>query len=395
MKLDSTDILVVGAGPGGSTAARFAAESGAGCTVLEKRPEVGEPVQCAEGVSSQVLEELGLTEGKWTAKKIENVKMISPSGVVVDMQDRVRGFNFGYVLERKVFDKHLSRMAAQSGADLKLCSKAVGMTRRDGRAVVTYEEFGELREIEAKIVIGADGVMSKVGRWAGIDTRLGPKDIESGIEYEMTNIEAGDEIEMYFGRCYAPGGYAWIFPKDSDRANVGLAVIPSMAKRPAVEYLDEFISNPILGDRMKDGSIIEIKAGGVPVSGPLKSAVADNTMLVGDAARQVNPMTGGGISSSVTCGKIAGEVSAELSEGGDYSARALKPYDERWIEAIGNYHWKLLKAKDVYMKLNDDELDEIAKAFQKAKDVEFSTMGTLRSMAKTSPRLLWKLRKIL
>lgn len=393
--MERTDVLVVGSGPAGSTTARFAAESGCDTTILEKRPEIGEPVQCAEGVTSAILDMLGIGVGKWTAKKIENVRMISPSGIVVNLKKNVKGFSFGYVLERKIFDKHLGRLAVEAGAEIKLCSKAVGLKRQNGKVIVSYQEFGDPQEIEANLVIGADGVMSKVGRWAGIDTHLGPNDIESGIIYEMIGIDAGDDIDMFFGRCYAPGGYAWIFPKGDNKANVGLAVVPRMAKKPAVEYLDDFIEHPSLADRFKGGSIIEVKAGGVPVSGPLKSAVADNVMLVGDAARQVNPITGGGIGSSVTCGKIAGMVAGELAKGDDFSRDALKIYDDQWIEAIGNYHWKLLKAKDVYMDLEDDELDGIAKTFQKATDVEFNTLGMLRAMSSTSPKLMWKLRKVL
>jgi len=393
--LEEADVVVVGAGPAGSTAARFAAESGCNTVLLEKRAEIGEPVQCAEGVSSKALEELGIGEGRWTAKRVENVKLISPSGITVDLKQNVRAFDFGYVLERKIFDKHLGRLAADAGAELKLCCKATGLSRNDGRAIVSYEEFGDPREVRTKIVIGADGVMSKVGRWAGIDTHLGPNDIESGIEYEMVDIDVRDEIEMFVGACYAPGGYAWIFPKGDGRANVGLGVIPRVARRPAIEYLDEFLQHPKLAHRFKDGATIEVKAGGIPVSGPLKSAVADNVMLVGDAARQVNPITGGGIGSSVTCAKIAGRVAGEVMAGNDFSRKSLAIYDDRWIEAIGNYHWKLVKAKDVYLELKDEELDHIAKAFRTISDVEFNTLGILRAMSSTSPKLLWKLRKVL
>ncbi len=393
--MERADVVVVGAGPAGSTAARFAAAAGCETVVLEKRAEIGEPVQCAEGVSSQVLEDVGLGQGPWIAKRIENVKLISPSGLVVNLRQNVRGFNFGYVLERKIFDKQLAKIAADSGAEIRPCCKAIGLKRRDGHAIVEYKEFGENREIESKIVIGADGIMSKVGRWAGIDTHLKPGDIESGIEYEMVGVDITDDIEMFFGRRYAPGGYVWIFPKGESRANIGLAVVPRMAEMPAIRYLERFLTSPELEHRFKDGKILEIRAGGVAVSGPLRSAVADNVMLVGDAARQVNPITGGGISSSITCGRIAGEVAGEVMQGDDFSREALKIYDERFNREIGDYHRKLLKAKDIYISLKDEELDQIAKAFQKARDVEFNTIGILRAMSHTSPRLLWKLRKVL
>jgi digeranylgeranylglycerophospholipid reductase len=393
--LDQTEVLVIGAGPGGSTAARFAAEAGADVTVLDKRSEIGEPVQCAEGIPQSGLDEIGIGEGPWIARKIDNVKLYSPSGIELDISNNVRKFEFGYVLERKIFDKHLARLAADAGAKIKLCCKATALRRENGRAIVTYEEFGDQAEIQANIVIGADGVMSKVGRWAGMNTNLDQGDIESGAEYEMINLELDDEIELYFGECYAPGGCAWIFPKGDDKANVGLAVIPKRAKKPAIEYLNDFLKHPLVSKRLENGSIIEVKVGGVPVSGPPQTAVSDNVMLVGDAARQVNPITGGGIHSSSECGKIAGRIAAKVAKGDDFSAEALKPYDKEWIEAVGNYHWKLLKAKNVFLNLSDKELDQIATAFLKAGGAELNTMGILKAMSSSSPRLLWKLRKAL
>jgi digeranylgeranylglycerophospholipid reductase len=117
-------------------------------------------------------------------------------------------------------------------------------------------------------------------------------------------------------------------------------------------------------------------------------------MLVGDSARQVNPITGGGIGSSVTCAKIAGNVAGEIMAADDFSRSSLKIYDDRWIEAVGNYQWKLLKAKNVYLELKDEELDHLAETFRKVSDVEFNTLGILRAMSSTSPKLLWKLRKL-
>jgi digeranylgeranylglycerophospholipid reductase len=363
--------------------------------VIDKRSEIGEPVQCAEGIPQSGLDEIGIGEGPWIARKIDNVKLYSPSGIELDISTNVRRFEFGYVLERKIFDKHLARLAADAGADIKLCCKATALRRENGRAIVTYEEFGDPTEIQANIVIGADGVMSKVGRWAGMNTHLDQGDIESGAEYEMINLDLNDEIELYFGECYAPGGYAWIFPKGEDKANVGLAVIPKRAKKPAIEYLNDFLKHPLVSSRLEKGSIIEVKAGGVPVSGPPETAVSDNVMLVGDAARQVNPITGGGIHSSTECGKIAGRTAARVAKGDDFSAQALKSYDDEWIEAVGNYQWKLLKAKNVFLGLSDKELDQIAKAFLKAGGAELNTIGILKAMSSSSPRLLWKLRKAL
>jgi digeranylgeranylglycerophospholipid reductase len=144
----------------------------------------------------------------------------------------------GYVLERKIFDRVLAQNAAREGAEVMVKMMATGLIRRNGyvsgvKARCTGDEY----EIDAEIVIGADGVESKVGRWAGIDTSRKLHDIETCIQFLMTNIHVDqDYCEFFLGNEVAPGGYAWIFPKGDGTANVGLGIAGDRGKRP-MDYL--------------------------------------------------------------------------------------------------------------------------------------------------------------
>ncbi len=245
-------------------------------------------------------------------------------------------------------------------------------------------------DIFSDILVSADGVMSKVARWAGFDTVLSLDSIESGVQFKMVNvdIEEKDMMEFYFGNEIAPGGYAWIFPRSEDEANVGLGVLPSKAAKDAIKYLENFVSNK---PELENGHIIEINTGGIPVSGPLEKTYGDNILIVGDAARQVNALTGGGIDWSMRAGNIAGEVAAKSIKEGDTSEDNLKEYQDRWEKRMGAELEAYYKGKEILLELSDDELDEIAESLQDVDFEEISLSKLLLSIMEIKPDIKEKL----
>lgn len=246
---DEYDVIVVGAGPAGSTAARAAAEE---CDVLliEKRQEIGEPVRCAEGVPKEaLLELLGVSEPdkKWISSEINGARINAPDGTAVDISAEMLRMEapLGYVLERKIFDRDLARDAARAGAHVMVRTRATGLIVEDGAVKgVKINKLGDDFEVRSKVVIGADGVESQVGRWGGINTTLKPRDIESCAQYCMENVDMIEKtFDIYLGEQYAPGGYAWRFPKGDRAANVGLGMLGSRlnGKRP-IDYLNQFVT---------------------------------------------------------------------------------------------------------------------------------------------------------
>ena len=348
-----TDVLVIGAGPAGSTAARFAAKGGAKVILMDKKSEIGAPKRCAEGVSKRTFEILELeADPHWITQEIEGIRLIAPDGTDVWLtNDVVELPEAGYILERKVFDKHLAMEAGRAGAEIRIKTQAKGLKKEeDGSYTVTCECMGEVYDINAKILIGADGPESHVAKWAGLKAITKPKHMEAGVQFEMCNakMERNDVLEFYFGSV-APGGYFWLFPKGDDIVNAGLAIIPEMAEKSAYEYLVDAVNNCYA---LKDAQPVELNVGGDPVGGLVKEMYNDNIMLCGDAASQVNPLTGGGITSGITGGKLAGQTAAEAIAAGDCSKEFLKKYADLVDEAMGHDMDKYTKACDYLWTLN-------------------------------------------
>lgn len=389
-----TDVLVIGAGPAGSMAAKHAAMNGAKVLMVDKKSEIGAPKRCAEGVSKHGLKKLGITPNPlWITNEISSVRLISPNGnnVLLD-EEKVKLSEVGYVLERKVFDKHLAMEAARAGAQIMVKTLAIGMEKVKDSVIVTLEHMGHAFEVQAKIVIGADGPESRVGRWAGLKTGAKPGNMESCAQFEMVGVEMEKTgcIEFSFGSA-SPGGYAWVFPKGDDVANVGLGVLTTETDRTAYEHLLEFVDKC---PATQNAQPVELNIGGDPVGGLYKDIVADNVLITGDAAGMVNPLDGGGIISGMTGGLIAGEIAAKAVSEKDYSKKNLKEYQKRCQKEIGDSFKKYLKAKEYLLSLSDDELDSIADAFNESDFDRISPTDLVKMLVKVSPKAMLKLGKL-
>ena len=388
------DVLVIGAGPAGSSAAKHAALNGAEVLMIDKKSEIGVPKRCAEGVSKEGLKQLGIEPNpRWITKELSGVRMVSPNGtdVILD-EDKVKLPEAGYILERKVFDKFMAMDAARAGAQIMVKTMATGLKREGDRVIVSAEHMDHEFEIQAKIIIAADGPESRVGRWAGLKTGTKPKNMESCAQFEMVNVEMKepDCIEFHFGSV-APGGYAWIFPKGDDLANVGLGILNTLTEKTAYQHLLEFVDN---NPATQNAQPVELNIGGDPVGGVIKDLVADNVLVVGDAAGMVNPLTGGGITSGMTGGRIAGEVAAKAVKDEAWSAKDMKEYKKLCQEEVADSFKKYLKTKEYLLSLSDEELDSIAEAFQETDFDVINTSEIVKKLVKVSPKALLKLGKL-
>lgn len=385
------DVVVVGAGPGGSITAKTCAQAGLDVLLIEKRQEIGDPVRCAEGVAKEALIRHIQPDKRWIAAEVKGSKIIAPDGTQIKMSEEDSGGKAGYTLERKVFDRVLAQEAAMAGAEVRVKTRATGLLRNNGRITgINAMYMGETNEIKADIVIGADGVESKVGRWGGIDTSLKPEDIDTCAQFLVSNIDAGEYSKFFMGEKYTPGGYVWIFPKGPHTANVGLGILGSKCgKVRPITLLDNFMKS-----NMPEGKIIEMVVGGVPVGGPIKQTVADGLILVGDAARQSDPLTGGGIINAMDAGKIAAEVCIKAKEKGDYSVRTLNEYENRWRATIGKQLSKSLMIKNLMIKLSDDQLNQLAHSLKEIDTSKMPLPKVLPILFKKNPKLLWELRTL-
>jgi len=325
------DLVVVGAGPAGSTAARVGAERGLTVLLVEKRQEIGSPVRCAEGINRELLLPFLEPEDRWIAAEVNKSRITAMDTGETRL---FAGEEVGYVLERRVFDRVLAERAVAAGAQVIVKTMVEGLIVEDGvvRGVMARNGQSSL-EIEACMVIGADGVESRVGHWAGLRSVLRQEDCLVCAQFMLAGIELDPKCCYYYlGEELAPGGYAWIFPKGEEMANVGLGVQADLAALSALEYLHRFIGQyPFL----EQGSPVTLITGNVPVGVPPADIVSNGLMLIGDAARQADPLTGGGIANAMVAGRLAAEVAAEAVDARDTSRGFLREYQRRWREARG------------------------------------------------------------
>ncbi len=308
------DVLIVGAGPAGSTTARFCAGKGIDVLMIDRRAEIGYPVQCGEFLPaakemhdifprSMNLEELFAVEGSVVAGEVTAIDMISPGG-------RVYRCPFeGLTLDRRSFDKSLVKLAIERGAKLETQTSLISI--KDGIAKTT------MGDVKAKVIVGADGPRSRTAREAGL---LGVSE-----NYPAVTCQADGDFEpmvkMYLGSV-APGGYAWIIPKRKG-ANVGIGFNSRSLKQRPSELFQRFVDD--LGIEYHDMTM-----GLVPTSGPVPQTVSGNVLLVGDAAGMVMATNGGGIPTAMIAGRFAGQTIREHLAGGS----SLDRYEQLWRNAM-------------------------------------------------------------
>ena len=385
MKKIKYDVVVVGGRVGGSTASLFASKSDVDVLMIEKRQEIGTPVQCAEGVTYGTFETLDIKpDEKYIRSRIKGAHIHAPDGRRISYEG---GLAEGMVLDRKIFDKELAIKSAKSGTDIMMKTTVKDLIIENHKVCgVVAKHLGKTIEIGADVVIAADGIESNIARLAGIETIKNPKDICSCAQYEMVGMDVDPEyLNFYFGEKIAPGGYLWIFPKGDGVANVGLGIRSSV--ETPISYLNKYVSS-------WDATPVELNIGGVPLTGPIDKTYTDGLLVVGDAAGQIDPITGGGIHTTISCARSAGEVAAQSVKEEDNTSKFLKKYQDRWKDKLGKNLDNSVKYRKIADKLNDDDMNALAE-FIETQDIEaISKISVLKFVGK-HPNLMKVLTEIL
>jgi len=357
------DVVVVGAGPAGLVAAREAAGGGVGVVVLEEHGEVGFPCHCAGLLSLRGLGEIGVPpDADFVQNRVRGAHFFSPSGLSFTVE---RNEDVACVVDRSLLDKFLARQATEAGAEIRLQSRVQRVRRRNGRMIVE----GPWGSVEAGVVVDAEGVASRLVKEMGL-TPLGSEGILPALQFELTDMDVDPaHVEMHVGERVAPHFFAWVIPLSDHRARVGLACRGDDPRQRIEEFMKKRFDKP---------TRLSVSSGPVVTCGPIPKTFSENFLVVGDAAGQVKPTTGGGVILGGICASMAGEVSSEAVKRGIFSSDFLGEYERRWRERLDREFRATRLARRVLNRLSDKTMDKIFKIIlEKGLQGELSAEGDM------------------
>ncbi len=339
MKEHRFDILVVGGGPAGSSAALDASSRGLEVLLIDRKHSIGKPVRCAEYIPKQLLGEIDLKE-EFIVQPICKMKTFLPGGGVFETVSP------GYIIDREKFDQALLKKAVETGTQIWPQCAALF---KDQDTVLVRKK-GKNIKIKAGIIIGADGPHSRVARWIG----SGNENLIPAVQARVNLSRPMNNTEVYFDKDFY-GGYGWLFPR-GEKGNLGIGMKPERGYPAIKENLNNFIN--ILQDTGKiKGEPEFFTAGWIPAESPRK-VTAENILLAGDAAGQTHPITGAGITQAVICGKMAGKWAARAVKRNNNEL--ISEYENEWYDLYGESQERAFR-KRVLLESKWDNLDHVIK----------------------------------
>ncbi len=371
----------------GSFSAFSAAKASTDAIVFEEHEAIGIPSYCAGHLSLSGLRRLGLLPlpKKIVENEFRNAVFYSPCGKEFSVRF---SSPVTCAVHRESFDQYVAELAMKAGVQYRLGIRVESLVLENNfvKGIVVSHE-GKSKKLTSNIVIDAEGISSNLLKRAGLPT-LNRSAVVNAVHAEVDKIDdvESDEVEVYLGRQYAPGFYAWIIPRRDGSAKIGLATKMGNPKK----YLQEFMRNhPIASKKLKKSKIVKESFHPITLGGAIRKTYYNGLLIVGDAASQVKPTTGGGLIFGLLCSKIAGEVAAKAVKDNDYSAEFLSQYQSRWKRAIGFELAVMRYLRLMLNRLSDKEFDklialcskfEMGKILEERGDLDFEGTSLIRML---------------
>ncbi len=360
------DIIIIGGGPAGSRTALRLAEMGHSVAVIERKKELDGPVCCTGIVSEECLRSFGI-DGAIVLRRVNSARVFSPSGKVMRLyrQETQAG-----IVDRGAFNAALAGKASQHGADYLMDTRVERINISSDRVRVEIENGPA---IEAKAAVIATGFNSRLTETIGLGR---PGDFVIGAQ-AMVAAPGLEEVEIYLGRETAPGFFAWFVPTSPGKALVGL-----LSRSSPGPCLRRLLSSLAVQGRIVSADV-DIIYSGIPLR-PLPRTCTDRVLVVGTAAGQVKPTTGGGVCYGMLCADVAAGTLHQALEDGVFETRKLAGYEKAWRQRLGGELRVGYLARRLYESLGDAEVDSIFdmiiehgidRALLEAEDVSFDWHG--------------------
>ncbi len=382
------DAVVIGAGPSGASFAYYASKAGLNVLIVEKQREIGHTIQCAEGVSTNFLSLIGEPERAFIANYIYGGELLFENKIKVAMHAKTPT---GAIIERRIFDRYLVEKAVAAGSNILINSTFQSYESNNNSVIVTVKNGGNSLKFKTPLLIGADGPASKVSKKASIYT-----DSINGSTYYAYQLyiycPGIDSKHLYFaiGEHIAPLGYIWLFPKGNGfvNAGIGLPGQNALLENHLLKFLDEFCP------RYK---ILGVLHGVIPTQYHKTKLFSDNVMILGDAAKLADPISGGGIANGYISGMVAAETAARAVQNGRFDRSHLASYQRKLNKWLLKDYMVSLTFMYFYRGLSQSEMEMVAKVIKDAlngKDITtLSPLHYIPQIIKEHPEFLWFLIK--
>ena len=361
------DLVVVGGGPAGSSAAFAASKKGLKVAMIEKEESIAESVRTSGVTWIKNIKEFGIPDDCYNP--IKNFVFYSPNNKV-SIRDTVA---HSAVLDVRKTYRWLASQAESEGTETFVDTFVKDAIKNESGKIIGVKATCHEKEIKfyGKVIIDASGFQSTVARSMGFVEQW--ERFGAGAEYEakVEHVQA-DTWWLMVGQKYSPAGYAWIFPLGDNIARIGVGIGKPDSPIDPIARLKELIKN-------KEGPIadlgkiepIEFHYGLIPNDGLSRKTVYDNLILVGDSAGQANPLVLEGIRYAIKFGRIAGEVAAKTIKANDTSEKKLSEYEENWKKAIESKIKSAGKVQDRWIGLTDEDWDKELDIISELKPEEF------------------------
>ncbi|MHA1550811.1 MAG: NAD(P)/FAD-dependent oxidoreductase [Candidatus Heimdallarchaeaceae archaeon] len=385
------DLIVVGGGPAGLLSAISASKKGVSVTLLESKNVIGRHEHCAgllsiDGLKS--LDLLNLPSKVIQNKDIRGSKIYSPKGELIVVQ---KNEPIAWVVDRAGFDSHLSSQAIELGVNIRTSSRVLTVKRTNNHLKYILGKKSTTQKTKSKMTILAEG------RFPALNEKFNlPSPSRNDIVYASQFIMSGvkdierEFVEIYQSNSLVPGFFGWIIPIDENRAKVGLGV----TNPPASKMLENLINkHPILKQKLSSAKIEKRMSGAIPIGSYIKKTYADNVLVVGDAAGQTKPTTGGGVIFGGLAAIIAGDVSSQAIKNEDFSSKFLSEYEKRWKKEFRKNLDVMKLVRNYLNSLEDEHVEKLFNLLNKPKiKKQISRFGDVDNQAKVVFRLVLNLR---
>jgi geranylgeranyl reductase family protein len=385
--MNEYDAIIVGGGPTGAYVAGKIAKKKFKVAILEKNKEIGVPMNCAGLITPRVFELLEIKKEPIIENKIKGANIHSPSGKILKIGgDKVHAL----AINRTKFDKELIKKAKENDVELLLENNVISAHKvKEYIEIKTSKNYN----FRCKLLIGADGPYSKVRDSFALPE---PKEFLRGIGAEITNTNLHpDFVEIFVGKSIAPGFFAWIIPTNEKgtHARIGLCISQESPKSPKY-YFSNFLKSKIPSDLIRNAKITNQYGGVIPI-GVLKKTFESNILLVGDAAAQVKPTSGGGIYTGLICAEQCSNVSIDALQKNKFNSQYLKKYHKSWSVDIGRELYLGMKFRKIFKHFTDKQFDKYIEKFQSSKinqvisrygDIDYPSK-LIKPMLKKAPSL--------